>query len=157
MKERKREKRNNHIFCLSSKLISFFLAEADHTSGWSLYCFFAFLFPCIKCVINKSGEFEESRVASILLPRWLSGKESTCSAGDIGSMGSIPGLGRPPVFENGNLLQYSWLGSSMDRGAWRATVQGVTKSQTCDSACMYVVCISIFFLFISTTVYFSCW
>ena len=27
-------------------------------------------------------------------------------------------------------LQYSWLGNPMDRGAWQATVQGVTKSQT---------------------------
>ena len=31
---------------------------------------------------------------------------------------------------NGNPLQYSWLGNPMDRGAWHATVQGVTKNQT---------------------------
>ena len=36
----------------------------------------------------------------------------------------MPGVG------NGNLLQYSCLKNSMDRGAWQATVQGVTKSQT---------------------------
>ena len=29
---------------------------------------------------------------------------------------------------NDYLLQYSWLKNSMDRGAWQATVQGVTKS-----------------------------
>ena len=52
-------------------------------------------------------------------PRWLSGKESTCQAGD---MGSIPGSGRSPEEGNGNPLQYSCLGNPTDRGAWRATV-----------------------------------
>ena len=35
---------------------------------------------------------------------------------------------------NGSPLQYSCLGNSMDRGAWRATVHGVTKSQKTDLA-----------------------
>ena len=35
-------------------------------------------------------------------------------------MGSIPGLGRSPGLGNGNQLQYSCLGNSMDRGAWWA-------------------------------------
>ena len=53
------------------------------------------------------------------------GKESTCNAGDLGS---IPGLGRSPGGEH----DWSGLGWTipMDRGAWRATVHGVTKSQT---------------------------
>ena len=38
--------------------------------------------------------------------------------------------GRPPGKGNGSPLQYSCLENSMDRGAWRATVHGVTKSQT---------------------------
>ena len=58
------------------------------------------------------------------------GKESTCNAGDTRDTGSIPGSGRSPGVENGNPLQYSCLGNSMDRGAWQATVHGVTKSQT---------------------------
>ena len=41
----------------------------------------------------------------------------------------IPGLGRSPGGGNSNLLQYSCLESPMDRGAWWATVHGVTKSQ----------------------------
>ena len=45
-------------------------------------------------------------------------------------LGSIPGLGRSPGEGNGNSLQDSCLGNPMDRGAWWATVQGVTKSQT---------------------------
>ena len=43
-------------------------------------------------------------------------------------MGSIPGSGRSPVEENGNLLQYSCLGNPKDRGAWQATVHGVAES-----------------------------
>ena len=44
-----------------------------------------------------------------------------------GNLGSILGSERSPREENGNPLQYSCLGSAMDRGAWRATVYGVTK------------------------------
>ena len=43
---------------------------------------------------------------------------------------SIPASGRPPGGGNGNPLQESCLESRMDRGAWRATVQRVAKSQT---------------------------
>ena len=52
------------------------------------------------------------------LPRWLSGKESTCQAGD---RGSIPGSERSPGGGQGHPLQYSYLDSPMDRGAWWAT------------------------------------
>ena len=51
-------------------------------------------------------------------------KESTCNAGDLGS---IPGLGRSPGEGNGNPLQYSCLENPMDRGAWWAIVQGVAR------------------------------
>ena len=57
------------------------------------------------------------------------GKESARSTGDLGS---ILGMGRSPGEENGNPLQYSCLETPMYRGAWRATVHGVTKSQTHD-------------------------
>ena len=55
-------------------------------------------------------------------------KNPPASAGDSGDMGSISGLGRPPEEGNGNPLQYSCLENSTDRGAWRATVQGVSRS-----------------------------
>ena len=45
-------------------------------------------------------------------------------------MGSTPGLGRPTGEGKGNLLQYSCLENSMDRGDWQTTVYGITKSQT---------------------------
>ena len=47
-----------------------------------------------------------------------------------GDTGSIPGSGRAPGGGKGNPLQYSRLENPTDRGAWRATVQGVRESQT---------------------------
>ena len=58
---------------------------------------------------------------------WLSGKESTCQAGDARS---IPGSGRFPGERNGNPRQYSCLENPMDKGAWWATIHRVAKSQT---------------------------
>ena len=49
------------------------------------------------------------------------------NAGDAGDTGSVSGSGRFPGGGNGNPLQYSCLGNPTDRGAWRATVRGVTK------------------------------
>ena len=64
------------------------------------------------------------------LLQWLSGKESTCNAGDAGDVRLIPGSGRSPGGGHGNPLQYSCLENSTDRGAWRATVHMVAKSLT---------------------------
>ena len=55
-------------------------------------------------------------------------KNPPASAGDTGDVGSIPGLERSPEEGNGNPLQYPCLGNPMYRGAWWATVQGVTES-----------------------------
>ena len=60
-------------------------------------------------------------------PGGSDGKESTCNTGDPGS---ISGSGRSPGRGNGYPLQYSYLDISMNRGAWRAIVYGVTNSQT---------------------------
>ena len=51
-------------------------------------------------------------------------------ARDAGDAGWIPGSGRSPREGNANPLQYSCLGNPMDRGAWQATVHGITKSWT---------------------------
>ena len=59
-------------------------------------------------------------------PDGSDGKESACNVGDLGL---IPGWGRSPGGGHSNPLQYSCLEDSMDRGAWWATVHGVTKSQ----------------------------
>ena len=52
------------------------------------------------------------------------GKEFTCNAGD---MGLIPGSERSPGGGNDNPVQYFYLGNPMDRGAWWATVNDVSK------------------------------
>ena len=57
-------------------------------------------------------------------------KNPPANAGDLRDARSIPGSGRAPGGGDGNPLQYSCLENPMDRGAWRATVQGITKSWT---------------------------
>ena len=54
-------------------------------------------------------------------------KNPSTDAGDTEDVGLIPGWERPLGEGNGYPLQYSCLENPMDRGAWRATVQGVTK------------------------------
>ena len=62
-----------------------------------------------------------------MLPWWLSGKSTVpMQETQVRSLGGddSPGEG------NGNPLQYSYLQSSMDRGAWWALVHEVAKSWT---------------------------
>ena len=54
-------------------------------------------------------------------------KNLTANEGDLGS---IPGKGKSPERGNGNPRQYSCLENPTYRGAWKATVHRVTKSQT---------------------------
>ena len=60
----------------------------------------------------------------------LAVKSPPASAEDIRDLVSISGSGRSPGVGNDNPLQYSCLENPMDRGAWRAPVNGVTKSRT---------------------------
>ena len=55
-------------------------------------------------------------------------KNLPANEGDITDPGSIPGSGRSPGDGHGNPLQYSCLENSMDRGAWWASVHGITES-----------------------------
>ena len=57
-------------------------------------------------------------------------KNPPANAGDLTDAGLISSSGRSPGEGNGKPLQYSCLENPMDRGAWRATVHGVTKSWT---------------------------
>ena len=54
-------------------------------------------------------------------------KNPSANAEDARDAGSILGSGSFPEVGNGNLLQYSCLENSTDRGAWQAIVHGVTK------------------------------
>ena len=56
-------------------------------------------------------------------------KNPSAKAGDVGDADWIPGWERSPGGGHGNPLQYSCLENHMDRGAWRATVQRITKSR----------------------------
>ena len=59
-----------------------------------------------------------------VFPRWISGKESACQAGDVGS---ILRSGRSHREGNSNPLQYSFLGNPKDRGAWWAILSMVLQ------------------------------
>ena len=86
------------------------LFHSFQTGAYSFYFYFLLKYSCLG------------------LSQWLSGKESTCNAGDVsGAVGSIPGSGRSPGKENDNQLQHSCLENPMDRGAWWATVHEITK------------------------------
>ena len=67
---------------------------------------------------------------------WLSSKESSCNAGDVGS---IPGAGRSPGGGNGNPLQHSCLENPMDIGAWQAIVSKSIHSR----GASYVGCVAL--------------
>ena len=75
-------------------------------------------------------ELKTFRSVSYRIEGFPGGSEVKASASHAGDPGLIPGLGRSPGEGNGNPLQYSCLENPVDEGAWRATVHGVTKSQT---------------------------
>ena len=76
---------------------------------------------------KRSSHISRSLLMNWPFPGGSEGKASACNAGDLGS---ISGSGRSHGEGNGYPLQYSCLENSMDRGAWWATVCGVTKSHT---------------------------
>ena len=63
----------------------------------------------------------------ISFPGGSRGKETSCR---VGHLGLISGSGSSPGEGKGYPVQYSGLENPMDRGAWRATVHGVSESQT---------------------------
>ena len=63
-------------------------------------------------------------------PQWLSNKESSCNARDADDVALIAGLGRSLGGGHGNPLQYYWRENPVDRGAWQATIHGISKSWT---------------------------
>ena len=114
----------DHNYIISSDWGSWgFLNFSNHESQFLFFSPFAVSSKLVFFFFNWS-------IADFGLPRWLSGKESTCRAGDSGDLCLIPGSGRSPGGGHGNPLQYSCLGNPMDRGAWRATAHKVPKSWT---------------------------
>ena len=80
----------------------------------------------ISTLFNETKhELISTTIIILDFPHSSVGKKSTCNAGDLGS---IPGLGKSPGEGNSNhQLQYSCLESPKGRGAWQATVHGVTR------------------------------
>ena len=68
-----------------------------------------------------SGQIRASQVVLVV-------KNQPANEGDVKDAGSIPGLGSSPGRGHGDPLQRSCLENPMDRGAWRATVQGHKES-----------------------------
>ena len=80
--------------------------------------------------LGREDALEEDRITTPVFLGFPGGSDSKESACNVGDLGSIPGLGKSPGGGHGNPLQYSCLENPMDRGAWWATVDGVTKSWT---------------------------
>ena len=101
---------------------------SDHVSNpdfqppelWENFC-------CLSHSVYGVLLWKPNRLRYYVCPGGWYGKESACNAEDPSS---VRGLGRSPGGGNGKPLQYSCLENSMHRGAWRATVHGVTESDT---------------------------
>ena len=95
----------------------------NHPTGFTMKQLFSIslAFEHYIFIIFFLGEGEASR--------WFSGEESTCNAGDTGSVCLIPGSGRSPRGEHANPLQNSCQKNHVERGAWWAMIHGFTKSQ----------------------------
>ena len=95
---------------------------------FQLFYFYVFLMPQSYSESMRKKQYPITLLAFILsskgFPHSSVGKESACHAGDSGL---IQGSVRFPGEGNGNPLQYSCLENPMDRGAWRATVHGVSR------------------------------
>ena len=83
---------------------------------------------CIKG--NHRYVYVSSSIHKKVFPGFTVVKNPPANSEDAGNSDSIPGLGISPGVGNGKPLQYSCLENSMVRGAWRATVHGVTQNRT---------------------------
>ena len=84
---------------------------------------------CVKFQLYKMNKFQRSTV-HWGFPCGSMVKNLPASEGGAGGVGLIPGSGSSPGGKTGNLLHYSCLRNPMNRGTWRAAVQGAAKSQT---------------------------
>ena len=111
--------------CLSWRTQCYHLQRAMGGRGASVELYHGLLQRrhSVPKILRKGKRLPESLVVGF--PGGSDGKESACNAVDPAL---IPGPERSPGEGKGNPLQYSLLENPMDRGAWWATVRGVTKS-----------------------------
>ena len=98
----------------------------DYTAGEVTSLLFKMLSRLLIAFLPSSKHI----LISVYLMDFPDGSDGKASAYLAEDPGLIPGLGRSSGEGNGNPLQYSCLENPMNRGAWRATVHGITKSQT---------------------------
>ena len=103
------------------------LSLSTHECGMSLYSLSSSLISFINVLWFLSSDYALFLYFSIIMAPLVARQWWSCSAGGAVDTGSIPGSGRSPRGRNGNPLQYSCLDNPMGRGAWQATVQGITK------------------------------
>ena len=106
------------------------ISDAEYSKNFLLYLLrdlYRAILEFAKCnSVHKTEWLGICYLDLVGFPGDPAGKESACHAGEAGL---IPGSGRSPGEGNGNPLQYSCLENSMDRGAWQATVHGITMRQ----------------------------
>ena len=108
----------------------YYLVVAHQTFGCSMQTLSHSMYGVL--ATGPPGKCPQFNFSFLLLFFWGSPggagvKNSSANVGDAKDSGSILGLGRSSGGGNGNPLQYSCLGNPMDRGAWGATVHGVSK------------------------------
>ena len=111
------------------------LHAPPHQSWWALFTMAKYSQRALVCILQTinalfklSACFSKGPVSTFMgFPDGAVVKKLPANADDARDMGSIPRSGRCPGEGNGNPLQYSCQGNSMDWGVWWATVHGVTK------------------------------
>ena len=89
-------------------------------------CYTALFISCLALITNSDNLMWLCRLSGGF-PGGAVVKNPPSNAGDTRDVGALPGWGRSPGGGTGNQHQYSCLKNPMDRGAWQATVHGVTK------------------------------
>ena len=117
------ERLNNHFLLSGMVTRGSFLHVCDHEGSQK-----SDVSPL--SMISRKDKYFLMSLISVGFPGGTVVKNMLPTTGDARVAGSIPGSGRSPGIGNGQPFQYSCLGNSMDRGAWRDTVHGVATSWT---------------------------
>ena len=110
------------------------MAWAGATVGPALLCSFSSDYFCFHLLPSTEVDLSLVNILNptsvLILQVALVIKNLPANAGDVRDTGSIPASGRSLGRGHGNSLQYSCLENPTDRGAWQATVHGITQSWT---------------------------
>ena len=110
----------NLVCAVSKSSHAFFYTAGFCCASFKTFCMFLLICVFLNNV-HLSGELWEINYVDTEKKKK---KNLPANAGDVGS---VPGSRRSPGEGNGNPFQFSCLGNSMGRGAWRTTVHGLQK------------------------------